>query len=302
MKVFYSEDYTAAADAFDTTRKSGWIAASLASDPIEGVEVVAPIPLSFDDVASVHDAEYVKAVQSGEPRGLAQSQNFSWDPGMWRMVTASNGGVVAAARAAVTDGVAGSLSSGLHHARAERGASLCTFNGLVIAAKAMLDEGVESVLILDLDAHCGGGTHAMIRDDARIRQVDVAVSAIDRYEATGCNSLDIVRLAGEYLGTLEQRLAGLDRDGWVPGLCLYNAGMDPEERCLLGGLDGITAEMLSERERMVFEWAQGRGVPAAFVLAGGYFGGDLSEGDVTGLHRLTIRAASRIEREVRDIR
>src|SRR5678816_3407102 len=114
MKVFYSSDYIAAAESFDTMRKSGWVAESLAASPIAGVEIVAPKSLEFAEVAAVHDAGYVTAVQSGEPRSLAESQGFTWDPGMWRSVTASTGGVVAAAIAAMTDGVAGSLSGGLH--------------------------------------------------------------------------------------------------------------------------------------------------------------------------------------------
>src|SRR6185369_4139490 len=109
----------------------------------------------------------------------AESQGFSWDPGLWRMVLASNGGVVAAARAALQDGVAGSLSSGLHHARHERGAGFCTFNGLALAARAALDAGAGSVLILDLDAHCGGGTTSLIEREPRIWQSDVSVSGLD---------------------------------------------------------------------------------------------------------------------------
>ena len=33
--------------------------------------------------------------------------------------------------------VAGSLSSGLHHARADRGNGFCTFNGLVVASSVL---------------------------------------------------------------------------------------------------------------------------------------------------------------------
>ena len=73
-------------------------------------------------VAAVHDPGYVRAVQTGEPRSLAESQGFDWDPGVWPMALATNGGVVAAALAALADGVAGSLSSGLHHARRGSGA------------------------------------------------------------------------------------------------------------------------------------------------------------------------------------
>ena len=52
MKLFYSPDYVAAAESFDTTRKSGWIAESLVADPIDGVEIVAPRPVTYDEIAA----------------------------------------------------------------------------------------------------------------------------------------------------------------------------------------------------------------------------------------------------------
>jgi hypothetical protein len=55
-------------------------------------------------------------------------------------------------------------------------------------------------------------------------------------------------------------------------LCLYNAGMDPYEKCPMGGMPGITRDVLARRERLVFAWCQRRRLPVAFVLAGGYVG------------------------------
>src|SRR5580765_3229887 len=140
MKIFYSSSYTIASHSFDTTRKSRWIAESLAREPIAGIELVAPKPASAGALSRVHDPEYVEAVRTGNPRELAESQGFHWDPALWEMVCASNGGVIAAASVALrTRRVSGSLSSGLHHARRARGAGFCTFNGLVLAANAVLD-------------------------------------------------------------------------------------------------------------------------------------------------------------------
>jgi acetoin utilization deacetylase AcuC-like enzyme len=285
LRLYYSPDYVGSAYSFDTTRKAKWVADSLVNAPIDGVDLVAPEPLSFDEIATVHDRAYVEAVRTGNPRELAESSSFDWDPGYWGMVSPSNGGAVAAVRAAMEDGVSGSLSSGLHHARRERGAAFCTFNGLVIAARNALANGAQSLLILDLDAHCGGGTHSLIDGDERIRQIDVSVSSLDSYKPTANNTLDVVRRADEYLPTIRRRLT---KRGWKPDVCIYNAGMDPEERCQVGGLPGITAEMLREREGIVFEWCRSRGIPVAFVLAGGYAGGLLDEEELVRLHRATI--------------
>ncbi|MFZ2239933.1 MAG: hypothetical protein WAV90_10370 [Gordonia amarae] len=286
MKVFYSPDYTLAGHDFDTTRKASWVARSLRNSPVDDVDLVEPEPLSLSDVLRVHDREYVDAVATGTPRGLAESQGFDWDEGLLPMVLATNGGVVAAARAALTDGVSGSLSSGLHHAKHARGDGFCTFNGLAIAAKTLLADGaVDSVLILDLDAHCGGGTASLIADEPRIAQVDVSVSLFDWYDG----SIEVTQ-AGDYLDAIHRVLDDIDESC---DLVLYNAGMDPYEGCDIGGLDGITADVLAHREETVFQWCAQRGLPVAFVLAGGYIGSALNPAQLVELHRLTITSAAR---------
>lgn len=293
-RVYYSPEYVSAGHSFETTRKSEWVADSLERSPIPGIEIVEPTPLRGRQVAEVHDVEYVRAVKSGRPSSLAESQGFVWDPGLWRMVLASNGGVVDAARTALEDGVSGSLSSGLHHARYDHGAGFCTFNGLVLAAKAVLDAGARHVLILDLDAHCGGGTESLIAGEARITQLDVAVNSYDRYSPSAQARLRVVTRGSDYLPTIQQLLRDADSRHDTFDLCLYNAGMDPFEYCPTGGLSGITGEVLAERERIVFAWCRARRMPVAFVLAGGYIGQGLDVDGLVALHRLTLAAAAAI--------
>jgi acetoin utilization deacetylase AcuC-like enzyme len=286
MKIFYSDDYIAASQAFDTTRKSGWIANSLRERPISSIELVAPTLLSAIELSQVHDPDYVKAVQTGTPRSLASSQGFHWDPGLWRAVCASTGGTVAAAKEALTSGVSGSLSSGLHHAKYRQGAGFCTFNGLVAATYAALSDGCKSVLILDLDAHCGGGTHEMLRHEKRVHHTDISVSSFDSYTPIRHNTLDVVNEDAKYLPTIKQRLQ--DLEGVSFDLCLYNAGMDPYDN----HPGGLGAEVLQQREELVFDWCRRRKLPVAFVLAGGYIGANLSKDELVALHRITITAAA----------
>ncbi|MEI7744605.1 MAG: hypothetical protein WCK58_12760 [Chloroflexota bacterium] len=290
VPVYYSPAYISGDYAFDTTRKSGWIADSLAARPIEGLELVAPAPATADQLSRVHTRAYVEAVRTGEPPERAEGNGFSWDPGLWTTTTASTGGVIEAARQAIERGTAGSLSSGLHHAKRDHGDGFCTFNGLAVAADVALEAGIGGVLVLDLDAHCGGGTAQLLGDDDRVIQVDIATSAFDSYPAAKRWTFDYIRQAGQYLPTLRSRLADLDTTGI--GLLLYNAGMDPSE-VSMGGLGGMTSEVLAEREETVFAWAKERDLPVAFVLAGGYSGPGLSRAGLVDLHRLTLEAAVR---------
>jgi acetoin utilization deacetylase AcuC-like enzyme len=293
MKLFYSPDYVRSGHAFETTRKSQWIADSLRRDPMAEIEVLAPEPLNESRLCEVHDPTYVTAVRTGHPRRAAESQGFPWDPCLWSMVCASNGGAVAAAVAALADGVAGSLSSGLHHARRDHGAGFCTFNGLALGVRAAEVAGARTILIVDLDAHCGGGTHSLVAGDPYVWQLDVAVSPFDTYVPTERTSLDQVGDPGRYLSVVETRVKGLEAGAPRFDLCLYNAGMDPFEGCAIGGLHGITREILEKRERLVFDWCRRRRIPIAFVLAGGYLGPGLDEPGLVALHRLTLSAAVR---------
>lgn len=204
----------------------------------------------------------------------------------------SDGGAVQAAVTALRDrAVSGSLSSGLHHAKASRGAGYCTFNGLALATRRVLDDGAKRVLVIDLDAHCGGGTFQLLGTDERVSALDVAVSSFDRYTGRDGWSLDLISHAVDYLPTLRRRL---DQAVDTFDLVIYNAGMDPYQDCATGGLDGITSGVLAEREEMVFGWCRERGLPVSFVLAGGYVSGGFGQADLVDLHRMTIEAAAGI--------
>jgi acetoin utilization deacetylase AcuC-like enzyme len=239
----------------------------------------------------VHAREYVDSIRTGQPAVMAESQGFDWDAELWPMVMSSNGGAVAASLEALKTGVSGSLSSGLHHARRSRGAGFCTFNGLAIAAAESLRDGAGKVLILDLDAHCGGGTASLVAGDSHVWQIDVSVSEFDQYESSERCTLDLVTDADEYLPTIIRRLWMLNDERLTFDLCIYNAGMDPHEGSSIGGLAGITHDILAERERIVFDWCRNRGLPIAFVLAGGYISDDFDEASLVALHRLTLEQA-----------
>ena len=111
MKTYFNDDYVASKYAFNTTRKAQAIAESLVSKPIQGLSLVDPDAdffadgrlwkSSFGDLAQslaflLHSDEYFAAVTTGEPRSLAESQGFDWDPGVSKMALAHMSGLVAA--------------------------------------------------------------------------------------------------------------------------------------------------------------------------------------------------------------
>jgi len=291
MKIFYNDGYVAPNHSFDTTRKAAWIADAIHETGVPGVELVDPAcftGLAEQVIESIHDTEYVDALRKGEPEGLASSQGFVWDEGIWEMALNSTAGVLGAVTEALASGSsAGSLSSGLHHARASEGSGFCTVNGLAGAARHALGLVDGTVVVLDVDAHCGGGTHSLIGHEERIRHLDLSVSSFDSYAAAGDNRLVLLtRDAGRagfdrrYLDELDGLLDQIPDD---TGLVVYNAGMDPHPT--------VSSAALTRRENRVAEWCSVNSVPVAFVLAGGYTH-VMAEGQLVDLHMKTVRAFS----------
>jgi len=289
MPIFFSETFNDVAIPFDTFVKAVALHEHLLAADLAGLAFRAPRTLTVAELCTVHARAYVDAVTTGEPHHLAASNGVGWDPGLLTAAATSSGGVIEAALHVLEHGgSAGSLSSGLHHARRDAGAGYCTFNGLALAALAARRAGAQRVLVLDLDAHCGGGTASLIEGIDGLEQVDVSVSPYDEYRSTDQARL-ILSGGAAYLDDVEATLAAIASPGSID-LVLYNAGMDAHARA--GGASrGVSTETLAMREGMVFGWAASHRLPVAWVPAGGYTSGGLSLDEVCGLHRLTAEAA-----------
>lgn len=292
MSVFFDPAWIVADFELETVTKAAVVAERIGRRRPD-VDLVRPEPASIDDLLRVHDRDYVDALLTGEPRQLATGGLGRWSPEILASVLGSTGGVTAAMRTARERGTAGSLSSGLHHARRDGGAGFCTVNGLALAAVLALAEGVDSVGILDTDAHFGGGTHSIVGDDERVRIADVSTNAYDQWRSDKeRHRTEFVTDVDRYLDAVNE---SLDHVGDV-GLLLYNAGMDPADTDRIQFGCGIPDDVLAERERVVAAWCERTSTPVAFVLAGGYGAGDDGLSIVADLHMHTIDAFAAITR------
>lgn len=288
--VYYSDKFVLAKDGFDTTRKAAWIADSLARQPIANVRVLPPRPVTEAQVLRVHSTAYLETLRTGQPLETATASQLDWDAGVLTMALHVCGGMMDAGKAALQDGVAGTLASGFHHAKRDRGAGFCTLNGLAITAHALVEATDGHVIILDLDAHCGGGTHSLIQSHPRLWQLDVSVMPHDDYRPGARCIKEIVDEARQYLKAVWRCLQQAEAEWPEFALCLYNAGMDVHQDCKIGGLPGIDDLLITLREEMVFQWCRERGIPVAYAMAGGYTGGKMKHQRLVDLHRLTIEA------------
>jgi acetoin utilization deacetylase AcuC-like enzyme len=128
-------------------------------------EVIDPGRIADADLLRVHTRAYVESIRSGQLNEATQRRlGLPWSPRLSDRSHAATAGTLAAARAAQRDGIAANLAGGTHHAFADRGEGFCVFNDVAVAIRALRqDEPLLHVLVVDLDAHQGNGTNALVR-------------------------------------------------------------------------------------------------------------------------------------------
>jgi acetoin utilization deacetylase AcuC-like enzyme len=278
--------------------------------PGPAIALVEPRPASWDDLALVHTREYLAKLRTNTltPDDIAVLE-LPWVPALADGFRLMVGGTIAAAAAAVEDGLAAHLGGGLHHAFAGHGEGFCPLNDVAVAIRvlqqpasdpsarahgaarsnsgAAATAAIARAAVVDLDVHHGNGT-AMIfeRDDSVFT---FSMHQQHNYPVFKPRSdLDIGLEDGTRDAAYLDRLAGaLPRVlASRPDLIVYLAGADPFEHDRLGGLK-LTKNGLAERDRLVIGAARGAGVPIVTVLAGGY-AADVR--DTVDIHVATIES------------
>ena len=93
---------------------------------------------SDGELALAHAPAYIQAVRTGSlPPQMQREIGFPWSEGMVERSRRSAGATIAAARVALTEGLAGNLAGGTHHAGSEQGGGFCVFNDAAVTARLM---------------------------------------------------------------------------------------------------------------------------------------------------------------------
>lgn len=266
---------------------------------LPAIRIGDALPASDGELALAHEPNYIDAVAEGLLSEAQQREiGFPWSPRMAERARRSVGATIAAARAALAEGVAANLAGGTHHARPGRGAGYCVFNDVAVAARLMQAERHRDerrslrVLVIDLDVHQGDGTADIFRDDPTVFTLSLhgaknfparkAKSDLDLELPDGCSDT-------EYLAALDGAITQVD--GWMrtapAGLAFYLAGADPHDGDRLGRLR-LSFDGLAARDRRVFDAMRRRRWPVVVLMAGGY--GRRIE-DTVAVHRRTLEEA-----------
>lgn len=241
--------------------------------------VLREAPRASDgELALVHAPSYIAALEAGtiDPQAMREI-GFPWSAAMVERSRRSAGASIAAARVALTEGVAANLAGGTHHAYGDKGSGFCVFNDAAVAARLMQAEWnrqhqrVLRVAVIDLDVHQGNGTAHIFRHDDSVFTLSLHGEKNFPFRKEA-GDLDVALPDGcgdaAYLQALEQALEEMSRR-FEPGLVIYLAGADPYEGDRLGRLK-LSYDGMEARDRRVFDWCWRRRIPLALAMAGGY--------------------------------
>ena len=85
-------------------------------------DILEPELLDIESLELVHTREYLGQLQSSRLSAAEQRRlGLPWSEALWRRSRLASGGTLLAAHAALSDGLAGNLAGGTHHAFADHG-------------------------------------------------------------------------------------------------------------------------------------------------------------------------------------
>ena len=140
-----------------------------------------------------HAPDYIEALYQAETTGLtpaAHRQTYNIGtrenpvfPGIFERASTSVGGSVLAATLALKGGIAYHPAGGTHHGQRARASGFCYFNDPVFAILTCLEQGLERIVYVDLDAHHGDGVEDAFFDNEKL--FTISLHEAGRWPGTG---------------------------------------------------------------------------------------------------------------------
>lgn len=221
-----------------------------------GGEVVAPRAATREQLARVHDDEYLRRIGETAGSSTALDPDTFTSPETYEVAHLAAGAAV--------DGVervlGGSHVRALalvrppgHHAERDRAMGFCLYNNVAVAAAHARSLGVPRIAIVDYDVHHGNGTQHTFEDDPAV--LYVSMHQFPFYPGTGDADEVGVREGRGFTVNVPLEVGATNEDyqivfadvvlpvlrAFKPALLLVSAGFDAHERDPLAGMR-LTAE------------------------------------------------------------
>ena len=170
--------------AIDLCRALGWLP--------DAVYIDSPTA-SVDQLARFHVRDYIEAVIRAEAeQAVSDETALRYNIGrngnpvfgeVFRRPATACGASLKGVELLRDGGVIYSPAGGTHHGRRDHASGFCYFNDPVLAILALLDQGLERVFYVDVDAHHGDGVEAAFAGEPRV--LTVSIHQEDLWPRTG---------------------------------------------------------------------------------------------------------------------
>jgi acetoin utilization deacetylase AcuC-like enzyme len=253
--------------------------------------IVAPEPARPEDILLVHTRDYWTRLAAGRltPRELRRL-GLPWSEALVRRSQLATQGTINAARYALSEGVAGNLAGGTHHAFPDRGEGFCVLNDIAVAIRVLQRDGdIGRAALIDCDVHQGNANAAIFEGESDV--FTFSMHGKSNYPLNKLKSaLDVElpdRMTDEpYLELLRTHVPRILHE-FRPDIVFYLAGVDPYYKDRFGRL-ALTLDGLRARDAFVLTACRDARTPVVVTLAGGYA---IPTDDTVEAHCNTYRAA-----------
>ena len=136
-----------------------------------GGDVREPRQATEEEVARIHDREYIALIGETAGRATALDLDTFTSPDSYEIALLAAGAAVASVDRVLEGTGARALAMVRppgHHAERNRAMGFCLFNNIAIAAAHARARGLERVAIVDYDVHQGNGTQRAFYDDPSV--------------------------------------------------------------------------------------------------------------------------------------
>ena len=250
-----------------------------------GTEVVAPREATREQLARVHDPEYLRRVAETSGQSLALDPDTYTSPESHEIALLAAGATIDA----VERVMGGSHRTALalvrppgHHAERNRAMGFCLYNNVAIGAAHARANGAGKVAVVDYDVHHGNGTQHIFEADPHMLYVSThqypyypgsgAVEETGRGPGNGFTvnlPLEVGAVDDDYRTVFDDVVVPVVRQ-FEPDLVMISAGFDAHERDPLAGMrltTGAFGAMTMALRRVAEECCRGRLIA---VTEGGY--------------------------------
>lgn len=221
-------------------------------------------------INSIHNPRIIETYKTGLPRELAEASGIMWQPKIYNQALEQALVCKIAADNTKYDKITVALTGGGHHAEQNTPFGFCLINTMALTAAYAQETYKYKTIVIDLDTHYSNGCFDILQNKKDILCTSLWNQKLEKWKHFNPNETSIWHRkclnSDEYFKNLKELKTLCIK--FNPDLIVYHLGLDVLETDRMGGIQGMTSEMLKQRENFMNELF--KQLPAKLIV---FFGG-----------------------------